>query len=242
MLGWQDVRQSYRRTALGPFWLTIGVVAQVLTISVVFGIIFKSPIQDYLPFIATGMVTWGFISSMINEGTYTFINAEAIIKQLPLPMWVHVFRVSWRNLIIMAHNFVIVPLAYLIVGKAPSFNLFFFAPGLLLILLNLTWMASIAGLVSARFRDFPAIVLSVMTVVFYVTPVMWEPKNFEPGIAHLLLGLNPFYHLIQLGRLPLLGGIPTIENWVVGISLAFFGTFAMKVLNRRFGRRIALWV
>jgi lipopolysaccharide transport system permease protein len=41
MLGWQDVRQRYRRSALGPFWLTISMGVMIGTIGVVFGQIFK---------------------------------------------------------------------------------------------------------------------------------------------------------------------------------------------------------
>lgn len=242
MLGWQDVRQAYRRTAIGPFWLTIGVVVQVLTISVVFGIIFKVELSSYLPFVAAGMVIWGFIASMVNEGTQTFIIAEAMIKQLPLSIWTHVIRVIWRNVIIMGHNFAVVPLAYLLVAKSFSLNSLLFIPGFVLLAANMSWMSAIVGIISSRFRDFPAITSSVMTIVFYVTPVMWEPTNFDSGVAHLLLGLNPFYHLIQITRLPLLGLTPTPENWLVSIALAIVGLAPLIKFGSKFRTKVALWV
>src|SRR5690606_38293826 len=87
MLGWQDVRQRYRRSVLGPFWLTISMGIMIFTIGVVFGHIFKTPMQEFLPFLAIGLILWGFISSVITEGCMGFIAAEGIIKQLPIPLF-----------------------------------------------------------------------------------------------------------------------------------------------------------
>ena len=41
MLGWQDIKQRYRRSAFGPFWLTISMGVMIGTIGIVFGNIFK---------------------------------------------------------------------------------------------------------------------------------------------------------------------------------------------------------
>src|SRR5438445_6358042 len=68
MLGWQDVRQRYRRSALGPFWLTISMGVMIGTIGLVFGQIFNSPMREFLPFLAIGMILWTFISSVVTEG------------------------------------------------------------------------------------------------------------------------------------------------------------------------------
>ncbi|MCW1776911.1 ABC transporter permease [Pantoea ananatis] len=107
LLGWQDVRQRYRRSALGPFWLTISMAVMIATIGIVFSQILKTPLQEFLPFLAVGLIVWGFISTVVNEGCGAFISSETIIKQLPIPLFVHVMRLVWRNLIILAHNIVI---------------------------------------------------------------------------------------------------------------------------------------
>jgi len=120
MLGWQDVRQRYRRSALGPFWLTISMGVMIGTIGVVFGSIFHSPMAEFLPFLATGLILWGFLSAVVTEGCMGFIGAEGIIKQLPIPLFVHILRMIWRNMIIFAHNIVILPIVFLAVGKPLS--------------------------------------------------------------------------------------------------------------------------
>lgn len=243
MLAWQDVRQSYRRSRVGPFWLTIGMAVQILTMGLVFGLIFKTDLREYLPFLATSIVIWGLISATISEGCMTFISAEAIIKQLQVPYFQHVLRVVLRNLVNSGHNFIILPLVFLYFGVTPTWPLASFLPGLILLALNLTWVVWVIGMISARYRDIPPIVSSVMTIAFYTTPVMWYPKLIEnDSLSHLLLGLNPFYHWVQIVRLPILGQWPTIENWSLAMLSAGIGWLAALIFYKKYKNMIAYWV
>lgn len=241
ILAIQDLKQAYRRSALGPFWITASMAVQIAAMGLVFSIIFKTPLNEYLPFLATSIILFGLISTTVNESCMTFIASESIIKQLKLPFFVYVIRVLLRNLFNFAHNLVLIPLVFLFFGQTFSLGTLMFIPGLILFVLNGTWMALLLGMISARFRDLPQMVAAAMTIVYFVTPVMWQP-SLIPGTAHLLLGLNPFYHLLQVMRLPLLGGQPTAENWLLTIGLAVAGWTLAAVLLKRFGRQIAFWV
>ncbi len=243
MLAWQDIRQAYRRSAVGPFWLTIGMAVQIVTMGLVFGLIFKTELRDYLPFLATSIILWGLISTTIIEGCMTFISAEAIIKQLRVPHFQHVFRVVWRNVVTAGHNVIILPLVFLFFLIAPKVSMISVFPGLLILILNLTWVVWLLGIMSARYRDMPPIVTSVMTIAFYLTPIMWYPKLIEnDSLAHLLLGLNPFYHWVQIVRLPILGQWPTIENWSLALLSAGVGWLVTGVVYKKYKNMIAYWV
>ena len=241
-LGWQDVRQRYRRSALGPFWLTISMGVMIGTIGLVFGQIFKSPMEEFLPFLATGLILWTFISTMITEGCSSFIAAEAVIKQLPIPLSVHVFRQLWRNLIILAHNIVILPLVMLVVGKTITVDALLAIPGMIILLLNLTWLCIFLGIVCARFRDIPQIVGSLLQVIFYLTPIMWLPSLLPQRAGTYMLDFNPFFHLLEIVRAPLLGQLPSAENWLASLGIALVGWIATIFLFARYRRRIAYWL
>lgn len=243
MLGWQDVRQAYRRSKVGPFWLTIGMAVQILTMSLVFGVIFKTELSEYMPFLATSIILWGLISTSLNEGCNTFITSEAMIKQLSVHHFHYVVRTVWRNLISFGHNLIILPFVFLFCGNWPSWHLIALVPGMLLLVANLTWIVWLLGMSSARFRDMPPIVSSIMTIFFYITPIMWFPKLIENNeLSHLLLGLNPFYHWLQIVRQPMLGFWPTWENWsLAALSLAT-GVTLVAWSYRRYQKMIAYWV
>jgi len=242
MLAWQDIRQAYRRSAIGPFWITASMAVQIAAMGVVFGIIFKTPLYEYLPFLASGIILWNLISGSVVEGCMTFINSESMMKQLDLNVLVYVLRVVLRNLLNLAHNIVVIPLVFLIMWHPIGWQILLFIPGMLIVLLNLGWMTVVFGMVSARYRDVPQTVQALMTIVYFITPVMWQPQAVGEENAHWLLGLNPFYHLLQLIRQPFLSASPTLENWALGLVFAGFGWLIAIVAMRKFGKQIAYWV
>ncbi len=243
MLGWQDTRQAYRRSVVGPFWLTIGMAAQIVTMGLVFGLIFKTQLSEYLPFLATSIIFWGLVSTSINDGCMTFISSEAMIKQLNLSHYQYVVRTVWRNIVSAGHNLVILPMVLLFFWCFPGWTLIALIPGLVILVLNIGWVVWLLGMMSARFRDMPPIVSSVMTIAFYVTPVMWYPKLIENNsLAHLLLGLNPIYHWLQIVRLPIMGQWPTWENWWLALLSAGIGWAVTLLAYKKYRHMIAYWV
>ena len=243
MLGWQDIRQAYRRSIVGPFWLTIGMAVQIISMGLVFGLIFDTDLNDYLPFLSVSIIIWSFISSTVNEGCMTFISSDAMIKQLNLPLHQYVIRTVWRNLVSTGHNFLMMPLLMIFFWRFPGWPAFAFIPGLFILVLNILWVVWLLGMISARYRDMPPIVTSITTIAFYVTPVMWYPKLIEDNsLAHLMLGLNPIYHWLQIVRLPILGQWPTWENWGLALISAGIGWLVTLIAHKKYRNMIAYWV
>ena len=241
-LAWQDVRQSYRRSALGPFWLTLGMGVQIAAIGLVFGLIFGSPLEVFFPFLAVSLILWSFISSAILDGSMAFIAGESILRQLPMPQYSHVLRSIWKNVIMLAHNIVILPVVFLVFLKSPNWNLLLLIPGFALTTVFLFAVSYVLAVVTTRFRDMQQIISSVMTVMFYVTPVIWQPTLIPGGIAHLLLGLNPLHHFLQIIRNPILGQAPTVENWGLSVFMTLATGLIAYFVARKYKNRLAYWV
>ena len=241
-LGWQDIRQRYRRSAIGPFWLTISMGILVATIGLVFGQVFKSSTDDYIPYLAIGIIFWTFITTSISEACVGFIDAEPIIKQLPIPLFVHILRVLWRNLLILGHNIIIIPPVFLAIGKTLTPLALLAIPGLLLVLLCFAWVGLLFGLTCARYRDLPQIIASVLQVAFYLTPIIWMPSFLPERTGMLFLELNPFYHFLNLIRSPLLGEWPSIHSWLVVAVIAVTGWCVTLILFARLHKRVAYWI
>jgi len=241
-LGWQDVRQRYNRSLLGAFWLTISVGVMIASIGFVFGRIFDAPLNQFLPFLSVGLIFWNFISATITEGGNGFVAAEAIIKQQFIPLSVHIFRVVWRNLVILAHNIVIVPLILVATKTEFSPEMLMVVPGLLLLLLNVSWMGIFLGVVCTRYRDIPQIVANFIQVMFYLTPVIWTPEMLQSRGVVYMLSLNPFFHFIQIVRAPLLGQTASLDNWLVAALVAVIGWCFTLIFFGMYRRRIAYWL
>lgn len=240
LLAWQDVRQHYRRSLIGPFWVTISMGVMVTALGLLFSTVFNTNLADYLPFLATGLVVWSLIASMVNEGCGAFINAESIIKQIKLPLSVHGYRVACRALIIFAHNLLILAIVALLFPTRPGLIALLAAPGLALLCLNGVWACLLFGLVSARFRDVPLITANFMQVAFFLTPVFWRPEALPERAA--VLQFNPFYHFLELVRAPLLGHAPGMVSWLVATGIALAGWLVMFIFYCRCRQRIAYWL
>ncbi len=243
ILGWQEIKQSYRRSILGQFWITLGMAVTIASIGIVFGTIFGTPMQTYLPYLASGLITWGLMTAIVNDGTGAFIAARNMISQLPLPKVAHLIKVVWSSLIRSAHNIVLLPIVLIIVGGSFGWQILLWPLGLVMGVTALAGLALSLSVVATRYRDLPPIVNSVMTVAFYLSPVLWvKTAPGENVVLDNISNWNPFYHLLQIMRLPLIGELPTIHNWIFSvISIFIFWSIGLFIF-RKYENRIPYWV
>lgn len=240
-LGWQDIRRRYRRSTLGPFWITISMGLLVGVLGTLYGGLFKVQATNYVPYLTLGFVIWTLVNGLITDGCTAFVNASNIIQQARLPLSVHVYRVVWRNLIIFFHNAVIFVFVAMLFSVWPGWTGLLAIPGMVLLCLNGVWVGMLLGAFAARFRDVPPIIASIVRIAFFVTPIIWMPALL-PHRAMLPMNLNPFFHVLEVVRAPLLGEVPGAVSWLAMIGMTLFGVALTFVVYVRYRWRIAYWV
>ena len=117
-----EIRQRFRRSLLGPFWLTASMGIFVGALGLISTTLFKQDVHLTLPYIATGVIFWGFLTSAINEGANCFISREGYIRNVPLPVSVHLYQMLMRNLIIWVFNMAIYVVVLLLFGINPGWT------------------------------------------------------------------------------------------------------------------------
>ena len=239
-LGWQDIRQRYRRSAIGPFWITLSLGLTVTVMGVLYAKLFHQDVHVYLPYLATGMVIWSLLSGIVNESPSVFIAAEGIIKQIPMPFGIHAMRMVWRNTIIFFHNMIVVLLVMIIFGINPGWNFLLFPAALGLVVVNGYWVAILLGILGARYRDIVQMVSNVVQVLFFLTPVMWTARSIQHSAW--ILDLNPLYHVLEILRNTLLGGKLPVRSWVLVLLMTGLGWMLAFFLLSHFRRRISYWL
>jgi ABC-type polysaccharide/polyol phosphate export permease len=239
-LAFHDIRQRFRRSVLGPFWLTLSMGIMVGTLGFVFSALFRQDIAKTLPYIATGIIFWGLLTGCINEGTSVFISAESDIRNLPMPLSVHFYRMMARNVMIWGFNMAIYFVAAVWFDLMPGWNTLMFIPGFILFLINAAWISLAVGVLSTRYRDVPQVIANVIQVIFFLTPIFWSPESLPNRPAFVVF--NPFYHLIEIVRAPLLGVVVSPMSWGLCLAMAVAGLGFTAWLYRRAHARIAYWV
>ncbi|WP_374469845.1 ABC transporter permease [Phenylobacterium sp.] len=233
-LAWHDIVSRYRGSILGPFWITLSMGLMVLGIGFLYSRLLNIPLDELMPYVALGIVFFGVINSVVNEGCETFVHAAGMLSQTSLPMFTFLWRTVLRNVINLAHHLVIVVAVLVWFGAWRDANPALAILGLAFLALNVSWMGMLAAIASARFRDIPQIVASVMQFAFFMTPVFWQANKF--GDKHVFLTLNPFYHMLEAVRAPLLGAPVAPLSYTVLAVMALAGwalTFSVFAVTRR---------
>ncbi|WP_346074589.1 ABC transporter permease, partial [Streptomyces thermogriseus] len=152
-LGWQDIKQRYRRSVIGPFWITIATGVTAGALALLWSALLNADVKTLLPQLTVGFVIWAFIQSSIIDGSEVFIANEGLIKQLPAPLSVHVYRLVWRQVLFLAHNMIIV---VIVLANFPpqhwSWTQLSVIPGFAMLALTAVWVAMFFGILATGFR------------------------------------------------------------------------------------------
>lgn len=239
-LGWHDIRQRYRRSVLGPFWFTLSTAILVVALGTLYSQLLVQDYSEYLPYLAVGLVIWQYLASSINEGCNAFIGSASLIKQIKMPLTIHVCRIVWRNFVILLHSLPVVVIMLIIFGRWPTVEILLVPLGLLLLLLHGVWVGVVLGVVCARFRDIPPIVTNMVQVVFFLTPVFWSPEILKE--RSWIAEYNPLYHIIEIVRAPIVGRPIHIDSWVWATASLVVGFLLAQYLLRHYRNRVPYWV
>lgn len=249
LLGWQDIKQRYRRSVLGPLWITIATGITAVAMGLLYSQLFDEDITTFLPYVTLGFIFWGFIEGSILDGSEVFAKNEGLIKQIPSPLSVHVYRLAWRQLIIFAHNIVIylVLLAIFWNHIHLSWTVVLIIPAMILFVINSVWVAMVFGILTTRFRDIGQLLTTAVRLVFFMTPIIWSAQSLhkvagEGSSRARIVEINPMFHYLEITRGPLLGESVAFYHWAIVIGCTVVGCLLALFIMRNYRARVPYWV
>lgn len=247
MLGLQDIKQRYRRSVLGPFWITIATGVMALALGLLYSMLFQIPVAEFLPHVTVGLIMWNFISGAIKEGATIFIDNEGLIKQLPSALSVHVYRLVWRQTIFLGHNLIIWLLLILIFPRNLGWEFFLVIPGMALLLANGVWVAMFFGIIATRFRDVAPLLEALTQLLFYVTPIVWMTNTLKEQGGEIaerarIAEVNPLYHYLEIVRAPLIGEPVAAYHWWIVLACTAAGLLITLLAMKQWRFRVSYWV
>jgi lipopolysaccharide transport system permease protein len=239
-LAWYDIVLRYRRSLLGPWWITLSMGAMLLGMGPLYAALFGVPLARFYPHLALGIIFWNFLSTSINDACQVFITAAAYLKQGAVPRSVFVWRSLARQLFFLAHHLVLYLPVAIWAGLSWNPRMLLVFPGLLVVIVNLHALSITLGLLSARFRDVPNIVSSSLQLLMFLTPVFWFPEKLPERSRFILY--NPLAQLLDILRLPLLGGAPAPGTVRFLLYFTALNVAVAALLYGRLRRQVAYWV
>jgi len=239
-LAWDDIASRYRRTLLGPIWLTLSHALWVFGMAYVFSQIFKTPFADYTLYMAAGLTIWMFLSGCLADAPMVFVRASNFIQSYDLAISIHAFRLVASHLTMFAHYMLVVAIAYVVSATPLSWNILWFLPACAIVLVACTGIVFLLGVLGARFRDVGPAIGSLLTLAMLITPIFWRKIDL-PADSPLLV-FNPLHHLIEICRAPLMGQPPDLGHWQLAGASAVLLLAAGLLLFSRYRRSLPFWI
>jgi ABC-type polysaccharide/polyol phosphate export permease len=237
---YHELSAKYKRTVLGPLWISSGMVANSLALSIVMGVIQGQNLQDALPYVMGGVMCFALVSIILTEAPETYMTSAGIIKNHPYPYSYYTLESVTRNFILFAHNLVVYFITMAILGKLtiPHWSILIAFP--LIYVTCVTW-CTLASMVAARFRDLRFMLPFLSQIIFFMTPCFWRADNVTGWRSILVYG-NPFYGLMEITRSPLLGFSAPMIAWQLSVGALALGVALWLVMFGAFRGKIAFWV
>ncbi len=236
-----ELKRQHARSAFGYFWIVLSQFVNIVGIAVVFGALFKQDLSAFFPFISAGIISWNLFSTFTNESTRLYSGNASIIQNFSFPLWIFVGQLLMKNLIIFAHGIVIHFLIVFVLKFKLGIGVLLFIPNLAIILGLMVMLGRTFAFLGGRFRDFSPAIGNLIYLFFLVTPIIWEKKTFPKDYAWLL-NLNPFTHLIDLLRSPLIGTYPEPGAYYFVFGIGIVLLIIQKLFVEPQERRIVFYV
>jgi ABC-type polysaccharide/polyol phosphate export permease len=241
-LAWLEVKRRYRRTVIGPFWSSLSLAMYVIAVGILGAGLWNQNVDQYLPFLVSGMLVWMLVSTIVTESCGLFIGGNELFGKFSFDYSLLAYALVWRNFITFLHNLIVYLL--IVVALAPKLLtpiLLLIIPGIVLLLTGGVAVALLCGMLCLRFRDLVQLITSVMQIALLTTPIFWPPSSLEGTSRFIFVELNPCYRIVDIVRSPLLGKIPTLTSYATVLSMVILGWVLTYIVFRRFRHRIAYW-
>jgi len=193
----RELSARYRGGALGFLWTFVNPLLLLLVYATVFRFVFapRADVRPYALFLFGGVLVWGFVSSSLLDAVESFrVNGPLLRKTTVAPEVFPAAAVAAR----LAHLLLALPVLAAALAWAaargsvrPGPSLALFPLVLALLVIVVLGTAFFCSALAVPFGDVRDIVANLLTLAFFVTPVLY-PADAIPERWRWALRLNPF--------------------------------------------------
>lgn len=235
-----ETKSSYKKTKLGPFWITLSTLVMISAMGPLYSKLFNTELNEYFIYLACGFIFWDFTKGVILDTSRCYIDSAEIVMSNNFPRSIFIFKSIFKNIINLTHNLIIIFFTIIIFGKNFGIIQLTFIVGLILSILNLASFLCVISIFCTRFRDLIQIINNLMTVMFFLTPIIWHQDILKDKIV-FVYG-NPFFLIIDSIRSPLMYNVfPFVTNFVLLLIFLIFLPINLYIFGK-YKNKISLWL
>lgn len=238
----KEIRGKYKKSFLGVLWSFLNPLLMLAVYAIIFPIILKNDIPNYVLFLFTAMIPWTFFTTTLTQGTNTMLMNGNIIKKVYFPREILPISIVTSGLI----NFLIsciIMFVFLIFGGLGLTKYALLMP--IIIIIQYIFQLGLILLLSSitvYLRDLEHIIGIVIQVMFYGTPIVYSIRTMDNVLVNILK-LNPMTHIIEGYRsilyyqeLPDFFGLGIVA--IISVILVMIGFKVFDKLQKRFAEEL----
>lgn len=240
---WLDIITHYRRTRLGPIWMLVPPLVYMLGLGFLYAHIMGKDPAKFIPHLGFGTMLWRLAVRAITDSAGVFASHQPFIMDGRTRYTDFVLRAFAKSFLYFAVGFVEILIIIAFVPSISALGMMSLAVTLPVFILNVLWISVVVALLGARFPDIKETIGTVLIFGFLVTPILWDASMVPPDtLRGTVMRLNPFFHLIEFVRAPVLGATVEVSTYCVIGFMTVFGWIVSTLLYKRYARFVPLWI
>jgi ABC-type polysaccharide/polyol phosphate export permease len=233
-----EIKLKYRRSIIGPWWITISSIIVILALSVTFSALFNVSSKEIILWITISLIMWNYIQMLINDSTSLFENSPlGSVKIEPLDL---VLINVIKNIILLLQNSILFLVVAIFFNLEVSLISLFSLIGLIMVTISSVGLQIIISIGCLRYRDISHIIQNLLFLVFIVTPIFWRPEFLE-GRKLFIIDYNIVYHYMETVRSPILENKINYNSTIISFLCTFVFIFIGYIIYNKTKNKIVYW-
>ena len=234
----RDLKVRYRRSFLGFLWTMLQPLLTMAVLYVVFSSIFRFEVRNYPVYALAGLLFWNFFQQSIVTSMNSLRSVAYILQKLPVPMAVFPIATVISGVInlLLALGPVLILIA--LTGHKIGPSLLFLPISILIAAVFTLGAGLLLAPLAVFFTDVIELVTVGLTLLFYLTPIIYPKEIVEAHAFYPVVLYNPARSILEVFRDPIYyGKIPPMSHLSLSIVLAvvvlLLGIWAFRKTSHR---------
>ncbi len=194
----KEIRGKYKGAALGILWSFINPLLTALIYTLIFTVILKNPEKNFVVYLIIGLLPWNYFQIAVTESSKIFIKNDNIVKKVYFPRKILPISVNVAFLINYIISLPIIITFLIIYGIGLSWYCLLFPLVLLVQFILIHAITLLVSSITVYLRDFEHILLFLLNLLFYGTPVLYSVDLFKNNtFIYNLIKINPLSGIIN---------------------------------------------
>lgn len=241
----RELKVRYRRSAIGFLWTMLQPLLMMMVLQVVFSSVFRMELDfgNYPVYALAGLLFWNFFSQSILASMNSLRGNAPLLRKLPIPKEVFPLATVISGVINLCLALVPLMLILIVTGHRLTPALFFLPVSILLAGLFTLGAGLLLSPLSVFFSDVVEMIGVALSILMYMTPVIYPMSILENSKYLPLVRFNPVRSILEVFRDPIYQGeIPPMTHLAVCVGIAV-GVFVIGAfVFRRSSDRIPFYI